>query len=170
VNDTELPRPEVPSPFASPGWLQGAPREPRWFPPACLRTRLGWGRCRSLGHRGGDATQHVIRSHSRTLESSQRDRGSVTRPAERRLIRRSDRASRARFRTERDPPVKSVEPDSPFIVTQGCTRVGSVAEVRVASTVTSAVPLAENVSSRGSGASESRVRVGTFACAKREPP
>lgn len=53
--------------------------------------------------------------------------------------RRSDRASRTRFRTERYAPVKSVSPDSPFIITQEYTRVGSVAEFRAASIVTVAI-------------------------------
>lgn len=115
--------------------------------------------------------QHNTES-GRTRELSRpRTRSWVCRQtAETTSDRRSDRASRTRFRIERYAPVKSVSPNSPFIVARRCIRAGSVAEISGCEHRDERAPLAGNVSSRGSGASESRMRVGTFACAKREPP
>jgi hypothetical protein len=81
------------------------------------------GRCRSLGHRGGDATQRMIRSHSRTLESSQRD-GWIPRGITdgRVIVRLITRASTC-FRTKRGAPVKSDSPRSPFIAAGGAPNV-----------------------------------------------
>jgi hypothetical protein len=80
VNDTWLPRPGVPSPFSS----RGAPRREPLVNLSAETTRLRvWPqreRCRSLGHRGGDATQHVIRSHSATLGSSHAIVGALAGP------------------------------------------------------------------------------------------
>lgn len=117
----------------------------------------------------------MIRSHSRNSRVLADAIEVCRQTAERRETSIGSRSPELAFvpsTTLRPCEEQSAAPDSPFIVTQGCTRVGSVAEVRVASTVTSAHPplLVEHVSSRGSGASESRMRVGTFACAKREPP
>jgi hypothetical protein len=102
----------------------GEPREPSSFHDRSLSlAAMGApeGRCRSLGHRGGDATQHVIRSHSRTLESSR------TMAAPSREHRPTNNVCRIApastcFRTRPSAPVKSDSPRSPFIAARGYTQ------------------------------------------------
>jgi hypothetical protein len=130
----------MPSPFASrraPGW---EPREPLGFNPTLARVvpsrtmpiaRTSRGRCNTTRDQVALANSRVLATRFVGLSPNRANDG----------YRRSDRASRARFRTERGAPVKSVEPDSPFIAARRCIRTGSVAEVRVASSVTSARPL-----------------------------
>jgi hypothetical protein len=112
VNDTELPRPRMPSPFASrraPGW---EPREPLGFNPTLARVvplrtmpiaRTSRGRCNTTRDQVALANSRVLATRSWVCRQTSRTTGN----------RRSDRASRARFRTERDAPVKSVRPIAP---------------------------------------------------------
>jgi hypothetical protein len=164
VNDTELPRPEVPSPFASRKLRFGAART-LLVDHALARAAPAQRRCRSLGHRGGDATRHLIRSHHGNSRVLARSHGLPRGAADGRVIVPRTACASTHFRSRRGAPVKSASSRSPFIIARRCIRAGSVAEWRQRATRRSP-PVAGHVSSRRLGASESRMQVGTFACAR----
>lgn len=165
VNDTQLPRPGVPSPFASRELMMS--RVNRLVNHTLARMAPQDERCRSLGHRGGDATQHLIRSHHGNSLVLARDHGSSR---ERRTTsdRRSDRDCPNSLSYPTKRPVKNAPFGDPFIVAWRCILATIGGRVFRAASNATPPPLARHVSSRRLGASESRIACAHVALRGRE--